>query len=114
MVLKFSFGKAEFTTAEFYKFRSMICDSAGIEMIKMVAFGGTIKWDKKDPLTALLYHSDHDGSLTKEQCTKIIPVLKTMITKWEKGNQYREKGLQLVKGMEAAVAAKKSLDFITK
>jgi hypothetical protein len=78
-----------------------------------------IKWEclKPSPLHTLLYHSDCEGEIAADDCGPIADALEALIPLLpdeEAGGHignWREKTLQFVRGLRAAHAAGKPLDF---
>ncbi len=68
-------------------------------------------WDTiTDPIAPLLNHSDCDGALTPDECSKIAPRLRELIAGW--GDDYdKEQALLLANGMDACANTQLALIF---
>jgi hypothetical protein len=82
----------------------MLAKEIGIDLDKMEGFGGDIPWEEyeNDPICILLNHSDCDGQISAEQCLKVSPRLKELVSKWSKDDDYkwhRKRALELARGM---------------
>lgn len=105
----------------FNRFRTKICQVAGLGNLEdWEGFGGTKKWPsvEKEPLVALLYHSDCDGEIPPEECVGIARRLRELAPNIpdEDGGGYirnwRGSVLQFAEGCEAAAAANEPLEFM--
>lgn len=119
MGIDFSHGKACWSYSGFHRFRERLAREIGIDLNDMGGFAraGDIgfSWDRiKDDIVLLLRHSDCDGELAWEECEKLIPRLKMLISDWlDVDSAYdHEMALRLIKGMQKCVESKKSLKFI--
>jgi len=106
MGLDFNHSDAHWSYSGFNDFRRHLAKDIGIDLDKMIGFNGDRSWSGiKDPLCLLLNHSDCDGHLTPNQCKKIAPRLREVISKWEDSIMSNEgydkkNALLLAKGME--------------
>jgi len=71
-----------------------------------------ISWDSiKDDIKPLLDHSDCDGILTPEECTKVAPRLRELVSAWPDDDRDKIKALLLAEGMDEAVNSGENLEF---
>jgi hypothetical protein len=66
---QFSFRAGSYSG--FDEWRKWLASIAGIELDKMMGFGGSIQWKKDTPFRELLHHSDCDGTLGVRDCKKL-------------------------------------------
>lgn len=112
MGLDFSHGKAHWSYRGFHRFRIKLAASIGIELEQMDGFGGTKEWDRTDPLTILLDHSDCEDDIKAEDCEAVAKRLREEVSKWGDDFTYdKEHALLLAKGLEAAAKENKPLRF---
>jgi hypothetical protein len=64
-------------------------------------------WD----LVPLLNHSDCEGTLSPEECERVAPTLKAIVSKWPEDDYDRQSALNLVRYMEICVAFRRDLIF---
>ena len=118
MGLCFSHGDASLAYSTFMAFRQMLVNSIDpeINIFQLFAQGDTHPLSK-EPIFPFLMHSDCDGELSVEEMKQIIPQMKYIVTGWEfedeESNESfcKHMGLELVKGMEEAVAKNEPLLF---
>ena len=113
MGLDFSHGDAHWTYSDFHAFRSELAAMVGIaDLSTMEGFGGTRSFDAlPDDIRPLLDHSNCDGALSPEECSRIAPRLEALIRQKEETWDYRDSGLSLVEGMKKAASQGESLTF---
>lgn len=116
MGLDFSHGEAHWAYSGFNRFRERLGEIIGIDLRKMQGFTeppeAGISWDTvNDPIKDLLNHSDCDDELTPAQCAVIAPRLKEMVKDWEDTDYDKQQALELVQGMEDAIAGQENLEF---
>jgi len=113
MGLDFSHCDAHWSYLGFHRFRRRIAKAIGVDLDEMSIFGSEGKpWSGVDsPLVALLIRSDCEGELSPSQCALMIEPLKKILFQWSRDDYDRQQGLQLVKGMESAVASNQHLHF---
>lgn len=100
----------------FSRWRQFIATRIGIKNLDdMLGFGGSKEFDKKEPLTALLNHSDCDGELTPKECAGIARRLRELlpdITGDDEETEYmRDKTIQFAEGCELAAKKKEKILF---
>lgn len=112
MGLKFSHCNAFWSYSDFGDFRRRLAKEIGIEIDKMVRFGGEIPFsDYQDDILPLLNHSDCDGELSVEECKKVAPRLRQLISSWEDDDSDKRKALELAEGIEYAIECNEPLEF---
>jgi hypothetical protein len=71
-----------------------------------------IKWaNVHDDIVPLLNHSDCDGELSPEECLKIAPRLRELVSAWDDDDRDKENALWLAEGMELAASRNEPLEF---
>lgn len=79
---------------------------------KYVGNQSVISWDKvSDDIVPLLDHSDCDGELTPEECKKVAPRLRKLVSGWPDDDRDKVNALELAKGMELALKRNENLRF---
>jgi hypothetical protein len=112
MGLDFGQSEAHWGYGGFMRFRERLASMIGI-LDLMAAFNrDDFPWDKyPDPITLLINHSDCDGQLTAEECGKIAPRLREMVTPWPEGDYDKRQALLLADGMDKCAKKKRPLVF---
>jgi hypothetical protein len=112
MGVYFSHGNARWSYGGFNDFRKKLALEIGIDLDKMIGFGGYTSWDTVDDhIVPLLNHSDCDGDLTPEECRLVAPRLRQLITMWDEDNWHKERAYMLAGGMDMAAEADEELVF---
>jgi len=105
-------GLPRWSYSGFSFFRTLLADEVGISLSSMQGFGGDGSWlEVDDDLVPLLNHSDCDGSLSPEDCARVAPRLRELVSRWE-GGYDRDMGLRLAEIMELCVVWDRRLLFI--
>ena len=79
---------------------------------KYVGRQEVIPWENvKDDIKILLDHSDCDGELTPDECVKIVPRLRELVSNWPENDRDKINALYLADGMDEAVKSNVSLGF---
>jgi len=117
MGIDFSHCDAHWAYSGFHTFRTNLAKEIGINLENMLGFGGSFKWDNvQDDIVPLLNHSDCDGELSVEECKRVAPRLRELVSNWtlwplDKGYDH-EHALLLAEGMDSAVERGEPLRFI--
>lgn len=112
MGLDFSHTDARWAYSGFANFRRRLAKEIGMDLDAMEGFGGDIKFELfKDDIIPLLDHSDCDGELTVEECKKVAPRLRELVSGWEDDDYDKQKALSLAEGMELAASQGQPLEF---
>lgn len=113
MGIDFSHCDARWAYSGFMRFRERLAATVGI-----IDFSKIERTDdkrlykiKNDPLYYILAHSDCDGNLTVEECRKLAPRLKEVLSTWP-DDYDKLMGLKLVDGMLNAVENNEPLEFL--
>jgi hypothetical protein len=121
MWLNFSNCDAEWSYGGFHRFRKRIAEKIGVNLDVMDGFGGhplsesigSISWDTvEDEIKLFLNHSDCDGDLSPEECSKIIPRLEFLISEFESTDYDKINAIKLIDCMKGCVANGESLIFM--
>ena len=79
---------------------------------KYVGRQEVIPWENvKDDIKLLLDHSDCDGELTPEECAKVAPRLRELVSKWLDDDYDKINALRLAEGMEEALSKDVNFEF---
>ena len=123
MGIDFSYCGAHWAYSGFNRFRERIAGETGINLRDMEGFSGflptpnqeekeALKWNKIiDPIKLLLNHSDCDGILTPEECAKVAPRLREIISDWDDEDYDKQNAIELAEGMEQASFLGEDLEF---
>ena len=123
MGIDFSHCGAHWAYSGFNRFRERIAGEIGINLRDMEGFSGflptpnqeekeALKWNKIiDPIKLLLNHSDCDGILTPEECAKVAPRLREIISDWDDEDYDKQNAIELAEGMEQASFLGEDLEF---
>ena len=112
MGLDFNHCEARWAYSGFAHFRRKLAKEIGMDLDKMEGFGGDIPFSNyEDDILPLLDHSDCDGELTVEECKRVAPRLRQLVSTWENDDYDKIKALDLVSGMEYAVECNEPLEF---
>jgi len=113
MGLDFNYSNAGWSYSGFNNFRRKLAKEIGVDLDKMIGFGGKIEWDTvKDPIKYLLNHSDCDGHLTPLRCKRVAPRLIELVSKWDNIDYDKKTALELAEGMLECAMVNKNLEFI--
>lgn len=106
-------GDARWSYGGFAEFRRNLATEDGIELDRMVGFGGDQPWETSNgqhitTLAPLLNHSDCDGYLHASECEEVLPRLRLIIERWslerDPVKQYDvQQGRELITAMEHSV-----------
>lgn len=112
MGLDFGQCEASWSYGGFHRFRIRLAQEIGVDLESMEGFrDGGNKWDNLiDPIIPLLNHSDCDGELSSEDCSKVAPRLRQLVSGWDDDYDKRQ-ALTLVEGMELCAATGEALIF---
>jgi len=114
MGIDFSHCDAHWAYPEFMQFRSRLAKEIGVEIMEMEGFienGRRWRSLPPDPIIGLLFHSDCDGELSPEECERIAPRLRELVSKWPDDDYDKMNALDLAIGMETAACAFEPLRF---
>lgn len=114
MGLAFSHTDACWSYSGFGAFRKKLANEIGMELEKMRGFkGGVIPFSEfDDDIIPLLDHSDCDGVLTTEECNRVAPRLRELVSSWPEQDFDKRKALSLADGMEYAFICNQPLEFL--
>lgn len=117
MGLDFSHADVKWSYSSFNHFRQRLATQIGVNLHVMKGFAlgdaTPISWDTvKDDIVPLLSHSDCDGALTPEECRKVAPRLRELVSRWPEHDRDKEKALLLAQGMELAASRNEDLEFL--
>ena len=118
MGLDFSHTDAHWAYSGFMRFRTRIAATLGINLESMEGFARDLRpnqspvpWDTvDDDIKILLYHSDCDGDLSPDECRKIAPRLREIVSPWPDDHD-KQQALLLADGMDRAAKKKEALRF---
>lgn len=65
----------------------------------------------KNPIVGMIFHSDHNGELTVEECVEIAPELRRLSEPWDDDDYDKIHALALAEAMDLAVEANEPLEF---
>lgn len=112
MGLKFSHCDARWSYSGFGRFRRRLANEIGMDLDRVEGFNGFIPFSSyEDDILPLLNHSDCDGELTVEECRKVAPRLRKLVSSWEDGDYDKRKAIELANGMDYAVEYNEPLGF---
>jgi hypothetical protein len=141
MGLHFSHGNAHWSYMGFMRFRTKLAAEIGVALrcmenfaftiygepcnelrlykhegthppTKLVGIQPVIKWSTvHDDIVPLLNHSDCDGILTPEECRRVAPRLRELVSRWPDDDYDKIQALLLADGMDAAAEANEPLEF---
>jgi hypothetical protein len=110
MAVDFSHCKAQWSYGGFHIFRTKLAAEIGIVLDDMKGFNGQTSWEGlTDDIIPLLNHSDCDGGLPPDECRKIAPRLRELVSKWPDEFD-KNQALELAEGLE--LAAKENEHFL--
>lgn len=113
MGLDFSHCNARWAYSGFMRFRRKLANEIGMDLSKMEGFDGDIPFSNyKDDIIPLLDHSDCDGELTVEECKKVAPRLRELVSTWEDTDRDKKIALELADGMDYALERDEPLRFV--
>ena len=79
---------------------------------KYIGSQPVISWDGvKDDIKPLLNHSDCDGILTPEECAKVAPRLRELVSAWPDDDRDKRNALWLAEGMDEAASKGENIEF---
>jgi hypothetical protein len=113
MGLDFSHGDAHWTYSDFHAFRSELAVMVGIaDLLTMEGFGGTRSFETlPDDIRPLLDHSDSDGTLSPNDCSRVARRLEELIDQKGEDWEHRDAGLALVEDLKNAASQGEPLTF---
>lgn len=112
MGLDFSHGRARWGYGSFMKFRNRLTKACGLEGDLRENYGnGNYKKLKHHKLYPFINHSDCDGHLTVSEMEQIKPELEKIIKEWDDDDFHKIQTLDLIEGMEEAIANDEKLEF---
>jgi hypothetical protein len=113
MGLDFSHCEARWAYSGFFRFRLRLAKEIGFNEYEEIKTIDDPRYSKisKDPILPLLAHSDCDGDLGPEECKKVAPRLREIVSKWPDDDYDKEQALELADGMDAAAASSEPLKF---
>ena len=112
MGIDFSRSKAHWSYSGFAGFRRRLALEIEVDLGMMDGFGGDIPFDSiKDPIEPLLNHSDCDGGLTPNDCSKVAPRLRELVSDWDDDDYDKKHALFLAEGMEEAISEDEIFEF---
>lgn len=112
MGLDFSHSCAHWAYSGFMRFRDKLTETLGYTCsLRTMYDDGTYMRMKNEPIFPLINHSDCDGELSVEEMQQILPQLKDIIERWEDDDYDKSQALQLIEGMEYAVASNEPMEF---
>lgn len=105
MGIDFSHGEAHWAYSGFMRFRGMLATSLGYARpLHEMYDDGSYVCMEQEAIYPLINHSDCDGDLIVEEMNQILPQLKTIIAEWDDNDFDKQRGLDLIEGMELAVS----------
>jgi len=116
MGIDFSHCNARWSYGGFNSFRQRLAKEIGMNLEEMDGF----RRDEKpgipfsnfsDDIIPLLDHSDCDGVLAPDECKRVAPRLRELISKWDDDDYDKRHALELADGMDAAAVANEYLEF---
>lgn len=110
MGIDFSHCDARWAYSGFMRARCKLAKEIGIKDAYKTHYteGGSFPEDDIEPL---LNHSDCDGELSVEECKRVAPRLRELISKWPDDDFDKQQFLELAEGMEHAVSENEPLEF---
>ena len=112
MGLDFYGSKAHWSYSGFNHFRKRLANEIGIDLENIQGYGGNLSLNKlQDDIKSLLDHSDCDGELSFQECEKVAPRLRELISDWDDDDYDKVQALLLAEGMEDCATNKQSLIF---
>lgn len=112
MGLDFSHCGATWAYSGFGRFRRKLAAEIGMDLYEMEGFDGNIPFSNyQDDILPLLDHSDCDGELSIEECKKVAPRLRQLVSSWEDNDFDKNTALELADGMDYAVKCNEPLEF---
>lgn len=113
MGLDFSHTDVRWGYTGFNFFRKKLANAIGMDLDRMQGFGGDIPFSTfNDDIVPLLDHSDCEGELTIEECKRVAPRLRELVSSWSDEDIDKQKALELAEGMDHAVECNEPLEFI--
>jgi hypothetical protein len=107
-----NYSDAAWSYSGFGEFRRKLAKEIGIDLDKMIGFGGKTKWNTvNNPIKYLLNHSDCDGHITALRCSLIAPRLKELIDKWDDTDYDKRAAIILANDMIKCANDNKNLEF---
>jgi hypothetical protein len=118
MGLDFSHTDAHWAYSGFMRFRIRIAATLGINLERMEGFtrdsnvSNPTSWDTiDDDIKVLLNHSDCDGELSPEECRKVAPRLREIVSPWPDDDFDKQQALLLADGMDKVAKNNEPLEF---
>lgn len=111
------YSNAQWSYSGFGNFRRKVALEFGIDLFLMEGFCGNrlmtpISWNTvKHPIKYFLNHSDSDGSISAKRCEVLYPIIKDVISKWDKNTHDYISGRDLIKTMKICAKNNKRLIF---
>ena len=114
MGLDFSHCNARWSYSGFGRFRNRLADQIGFKEYEHICTTDDPRYEKikDDGLLPFLAHSDCDGGLTTEECLKVAPRLRELLSSWSDDDRDKINGLELCEGMELAASKNEILEFL--
>jgi hypothetical protein len=84
-----------FTNSGFQDFREQLANGIGLSYEDE---GDT--WESDDPITFFLSADDCGGELSPKLLKAIAPRMRDIVSEWEDGTPFKERGLMLAEAME--------------
>lgn len=111
MGVNFSYCMAHWTYSFFHDFRVKLANEVGIDLNQMEGFGGDHLFSNyQDAIIPLLQHSDCQGELSAEECSRVAPRLREIVASWN-GDPDQPEAWLLAEGMERAAQLNKPFYF---
>jgi hypothetical protein len=112
MGLNFGNSSARWSYSGFSSFRNKLADSIGINLSHMRGFGGKEHWEIVfDDIVPLLNHSDCEGELSPEDCKRVAPRLREIVSSWPDLDYDKTQALMLAQSMENCASTNNPLEF---
>lgn len=115
MGIDFSHCNAHWAYSGFMGFRNELAKSLGYgadKHLREMYGDGSYMEMQKEPIWPLIDHSDCDGVLTVEEMKQILPQLITIVGAWADDAYDKQRALELIEGMECAVADNEEMEFL--
>lgn len=95
----------------FMRWRTAVAKAVGIELMAMEGYAPNNgkSWDKADPITTLLNHSDCDGEIAARDCLPLAERLEGILPLLDGYN--RETAQRFIDGLRAAATANEDVVF---
>jgi len=121
MGLDFTHCDAHWSYSGFNRFRNKLVVALGYTTpLNEMYDNCTYDQLKHEPIYPIINHSDCDGYLTVKEMKQVIPHLRIILEMWENDSKLIEyeyehdirQGRYLIEGMEEAILADESIEFI--